>query len=79
MAGLLLLGLVLNQHNGAFSGTAAPTPMVAMLLSNQSAAAYLPGAFQGGENRVPSRPLEWTAPIRSISHFNPVPLLLGTN
>src|SRR5438045_2412620 len=54
-AGLLLLCLIANPRTG--SGLVSSTnsgPMVAMILSNQSAAAYLPGSFKMAENSVPA-------------------------
>jgi hypothetical protein len=50
---LLFASLILNQH-GAASGSATPRSgaMVALILSNQSYAAYLPGSFQRAVNRL---------------------------
>src|SRR5882672_3946402 len=46
-AALLLVCLVLNQHNTApLTGGVRREPMVAMIMSNQSAISYLPGTFQ---------------------------------
>ena len=54
-AALMLMCVLFNQRYGpAFSGSARPGPLVAMILSNQSAAAYLPGSFQGERNNLPA-------------------------
>lgn len=54
-AGLMLLCVVFNQRYGpTLSGSASPGPMVAMILSNQSAAAYLPGGVQAERNNLPA-------------------------
>ena len=51
----MLSCVLFNQRYGpAFSGSAAPGPMVAMILSNQSAAAYLPGSVQAEQNNLPA-------------------------
>ncbi len=58
---LLLMCILFNQRNApALSGSTPSSPMVAMILSNQSAAAYLPASFQHEQNRVPADTLEWT-------------------
>ena len=60
-AALLLMCVLFNQHYGNSSFAASgSSPMVAMILSNQSAAAYLPGSFQGDRNTVPADAFEWT-------------------
>jgi hypothetical protein len=60
MAALLLVGLFLNSHNSTAIGSSNTVPIVAMILSNQSAAAYLPGSFERTENRLPADTYEWT-------------------
>jgi len=58
---LALMCVLFNQRYGALSS--APTgasPMVAMILSNQSAAAYLPGSFQAEQNNLPADAFKWT-------------------
>lgn len=50
---LLFVGIVLSQHAGAsFSTGARSDALVAVILSNQSYAAYLPGSFQRTANRL---------------------------
>jgi anti-sigma-K factor RskA len=54
-AALALACVLFNQRYGpAFSGTAGARPLVAMILSNQSAAAYLPGSVQAEQNNLPA-------------------------
>ena len=70
---LALMCVLFNQRYGAPSS--APTgasPMVAMILSNQSAAAYLPGSFQAEQNNLPADAFKWThgggLPHGPVSH-----------
>jgi hypothetical protein len=52
---LALLCVLFNQRYGmSDSRRAGVGPMVAMILSNQSAAAYLPGSFQAEQNNLPA-------------------------
>ncbi len=68
-AALMMMCVLFNQHYGAsFAGAVSPGPMVAMILSNQSAAAYLPGSFQAEHNNLPVNAFEWATggrPTRS--------------
>jgi hypothetical protein len=51
----MLMCVLFNQHYGAtFSRSAGAGPLVAMILSNQSAPAYLPGSFQAEHNNLPA-------------------------
>ena len=60
-AGLLLLCFIANPNAGSsLTSSTNSGPMVAMILSNQSAAAYLPGSFKMSENTVPADTFEWT-------------------
>ena len=72
-ASLLLAALLMGQHSGRALGSATAAPMVALMLSNQSAAAYLPGTFQGENNRLPPG-YQWTASTGGISNPNILPL-----
>ena len=57
----MLLCVLFNQRYGpALSGSATPGPLVAMILSNQSAAAYLPGSVQAEQNDLPADAFKWT-------------------
>ena len=52
---LALMCVLFNQRYGmSDSRRAGVGPMVAMILSNQSAAAYLPGSFQAEQNNLPA-------------------------
>ena len=62
---LALMCVLFNQRYGAPSTTpTGASPMVAMILSNQSAAAYLPGSFQAEQNNLPADTFKW-GPRRS--------------
>jgi hypothetical protein len=45
--------------------------MVAMMVSNQSYAAYVSGTFQSGQNDLPSVTLDWTNRSGSTSGMTP--------
>ncbi len=74
MAAMMLMAALVNQRNDtALSSPARSGPLVAMMMSNQSAAAYLPASFQPEQNRVTPQTFEWTngssstSSIRSLS------------
>jgi hypothetical protein len=74
-AAFLLMAVLFNQRNSpVISGSSNSGPMVAMIMSNQSAAAYLPGSFQSDHNKLAGETFEWTngsrstSSIRSLSH-----------
>jgi hypothetical protein len=57
----MLTCVLFNQRYGAtFSPTAGAGPLVAMILSNQSAAAYLPGSVQAEQNNLPADAFKWS-------------------
>jgi len=59
-AALMLMCVGFNQRYGAsLAGSPGAGPMVAMILSNQSAAAYLPGSFQAEQNNLPADTFKW--------------------
>jgi hypothetical protein len=69
---LLLLVLTFNVRTGGLRlGDPEPEPILALSLSNQSAAAYLPGSFRGQRNRLAAdrvmESLGWTKPAASPS------------
>jgi hypothetical protein len=71
-AALLLMCVLFNQRYGNASFTVSGSgPMVAMILSNQSAAAYLPGSFQGDRNTIPADAFEWTNAHAAASSVTP--------
>ena len=58
---LALMCVLFNQRYGAPSSVpAGANSMVAMILSNHSAAAYLPGSFQAEQNNLPADTFKWT-------------------
>ena len=61
-AALALACVLFNQIYGPnFSASARTGPMVAMILSNQSAPAYLPGGGQAEQNNLPADAFRWAA------------------
>lgn len=61
-AAFLLLFSFFNQHSDHSFGGASTTsvPLVASIMSNQSAAAYLPGSFSQAQNKLPAETFGWT-------------------
>ena len=57
---LLLLGILYNQRNNPFPASAGTGTMVAVALSNQSGASWLPGSFANEQNNVPAETFELT-------------------
>src|SRR5512146_605173 len=57
---LLLLCIMYNQRNNPFPASAGSNTMVAVALSNQSAASWLPGSFANDQNTIPAETFEWT-------------------
>ena len=79
-AALMMLCVVFNQrHGGAFSGAANPGPLVAMILSNQSAAAYLPGSVQAERNNLPANAFDWTSAQGASARRLPVSPVKGND
>jgi hypothetical protein len=65
---LALMCVLVNQRQGfRFAGSGGVGPMVAMIMSNQSAAAYLPGSFQAEQNNLPADAFRWAGSQR-FSH-----------
>jgi hypothetical protein len=54
---LLMFSIFNSGNSGAFSHS---EPIVALILSNRSDPAYLPGNFQGAQNNVSSVTFDWT-------------------
>jgi len=70
-AALLLMCVFFNQRYGAgLAGVTSSGPMVAMILSNQSAAAYLPGSFQPEHNNLPADAFKWTSTGDASARFS---------
>src|SRR5258708_20738470 len=73
MAAMMLMAALVNQRNEhVLSSPTHSGPLVAIMLSNQSAAAYLPGSFQPEQNRVTSQTFEWTNGSSSTSSIRPL-------
>ena len=66
-AALLLLCVLFNQHSSQAISSAGSNSMVAMALSNQSIAPWLPGSFSREHNGLPTGTFEWTNDSRSSS------------
>jgi hypothetical protein len=78
-AALLLITVISSQRSSpALSNGSSSGPLVAMILSNQSAAAYLPGSFQREQNIVTANTFEWTngrsstSSVRSLSNLKAI-------
>jgi hypothetical protein len=66
----LLLCVLFNQRFGAgLTGSPPAGPMVAMILSNQSAAAYLTGSGQSDQNNLPADAFKWTQGGRATARL----------
>ena len=57
---LLLACVLFNQHNSFVLSDSTGGPLVAAALSNQSAAAWLPGSFERSQNSLPVDAFDWT-------------------
>jgi hypothetical protein len=79
MAAVLVVAVLYNQHSGSVSVSSDSSPMVAMALSNQSVAAWLPGSFSRDRNDLPQETLEWTNGSRSTSSIGSLSGSRGTN
>ena len=79
-AALLLMCVVLNQHNTApLTGGVRREPIVAMIMSNQSAIPYLPGSFQREQNILLADTFEWTNGSGSTSSISSLSPTKGSN
>ena len=70
-AALMLTCVLFNQHYGPAYASSASGPMVAMILSNQSAAAYLPGSVQAAANNLPANTFESRSARYALARFTP--------
>jgi hypothetical protein len=78
-AALMLVCLVFNQRNSTALASSGSGRLVAVILSNQSAAAYLPGSFHGEQNLLTADTFEWTNGSRSTSSISSLSSARGTN
>lgn len=70
-AALLLMCLLFNPRNSAtIAGSVSSGPMVALMMSNQSAATYLPGSLQREHNSLQAETFEWTNGSGSTSSID---------
>jgi hypothetical protein len=72
MGTLLLLGLFLNGRSSTAIGSSPAVPMVAMLLSNQSAADILASSSPRAENRLPADSYQWPVRGGATSAISPI-------
>ena len=59
-AAALLLCVLFNQHSSQALSSSGANSIVAVALSNQSIAPWLPGSFSREHNGLPSGTFEWT-------------------
>ena len=77
---LLVLCMVMNQsNNSTLTLSTSQAQMAAMVLSNQSAAAYLPGSFTRDANILTADILESTNLRHSTSSMRSLSSAKGTN
>jgi hypothetical protein len=77
---LLLACVLFNQHNAFVLGqNATGGSLVAAAVSNQSAAAWLPGSFQRSHNSLPVDALEWAHGSAWASNVSSSPAFGRTN
>lgn len=58
---MLLLCAFFNQHNSpALSPSAESPALIALAMSNQNIAPWLPGSFHREQNSLPAERFEWT-------------------
>lgn len=74
---LLFLCVLFNPRNNLPRPGSAE--IIAVALSNQSAAAWLPGSFACGQNSLPAETFGWTNGRSSTSSIGPVSVPRGTN
>jgi hypothetical protein len=80
MALLLVFCMLMNQRNpGPLALTNAQAQMAAIVISNQSAAAYLPGSFTRDANILSGEILESTNVRHSTSSISSLSSAKGTN
>jgi hypothetical protein len=69
---LVVLCMLFSERNSAsITSAAGGSRMVAMIMSNQSAAPYLPGSFTRDANILSAANFEWTNGSHSTSHYRP--------
>jgi hypothetical protein len=78
-AALLLLCVLFNQHSSQALSSAGSNSIVAIALSNQSVATYLPGSFPREHNPLPTGTFEWTNGSGSASGIGSHSVSSGSN
>jgi hypothetical protein len=78
-AALLLLCVLFNQHSSQALSSSGSNSMVAIALSNQSAAPWLSGSFSREHNGLPTRTFEWTNGNGSTSDIGSHSISSGSN
>ena len=76
-AAALLLCVLFNQHSSQALSSSGANSIVAVALSNQSIAPWLPGSFPREYNGLPTGKFEWTN--RNSSSIGSRPLPSATN
>jgi hypothetical protein len=69
VAVLLLCVLFSQRLGGDLTGPSHSAPMVAMILSNQSAATYLAGNGQSEQNNLPADAFKWSGAGRAAARL----------
>ena len=78
-AALLLLCVLFNQHSSQALSSAGSNSIVAVALSNQSIAPWLPGSFPREHNPLPTGTFEWTNGSGSASGIGSHSVSSATN
>lgn len=74
-----LLIATISQPPGSSVFPGGSNPVVAMIISNHYAAAYLPGSYQPRANAIPAETFEWTNERVLPSSIPSFPGVRGTN
>ena len=77
-AAVFLIAMI-SQPQGISVFPGGNGPVVAMILSNQYVAAYLPGSYQPRANAIPAETFEWTNQRVLPSSIPSFPGVRGTN
>jgi hypothetical protein len=75
----MLLCVLFNQHSSQAIPSAGSSAIVAVALSNQSIAPWLPGSFSREHNGLPSGTFEWTNANGPSSGIGSRSISSGTN
>jgi hypothetical protein len=78
-AAALLLCVLFNQHSSQALSSSGANSIVAVALSNQSIAPWLPGSFSREHNGLPTGTFEWTNGSSSSSSIGSRSISSATN